>query len=63
MEPKGRVNESGLATKDGVESLLIGAYAMLDGISNGFGNPAHYFPMEFSSVQLGLWKYRRNRCP
>ena len=40
IEPQGRVNESGLATKDGVESLLIGAYAMLDGISNGFGNPA-----------------------
>jgi len=38
ITPNGRLDATVLATKDGVNSLLIGAYAMVDGISsNGFG--------------------------
>lgn len=38
MTPKGSLDAQILATKAGVNSLLIGAYAMVDGVSsNGFG--------------------------
>ncbi len=37
ISPKGSLSESVLATKDGVESLLIGAYAALDGSGNNIG--------------------------
>ena len=33
VDPKGSLAESTLATEDGIEALLIGAYSMLDGIS------------------------------
>ncbi len=38
IKPKGSLSESSLYTKEGVESLLIGTYAILDGTSNGYGN-------------------------
>lgn len=34
VDPKGSLAESTLATEDGIEALLIGAYSMLDGISD-----------------------------
>jgi starch-binding outer membrane protein, SusD/RagB family len=38
ITPNGSLDESVLATADGVDALLIGAYAMVDGVSsNGFG--------------------------
>jgi len=38
VQPNGALSEEVLATEDGIESLLIGTYAMLDGVSaNGFG--------------------------
>ncbi len=38
ITPNGSLDKSVLATKDGVNGLLIGAYAMIDGVaSNGFG--------------------------
>lgn len=38
ITPNGQLDATVLATKDGVNSLLIGAYAMVDGVSgNGFG--------------------------
>ena len=38
ITPNGSLDQSVLATEDGVNGLLIGAYAMLDGVSgNGFG--------------------------
>ena len=38
ITPNGALDATVLATKDGVDKLLIGAYAMLDGVSsNGFG--------------------------
>jgi len=38
ITPNGSLDKSVLATKDGVDGLLIGAYAMIDGVaSNGFG--------------------------
>src|SRR6187455_902872 len=38
IKPKGSLIESSLYTKEGIESLLIGTYAILDGTSNGYGN-------------------------
>ncbi len=38
IKPKGSLSESSLYTKEGIESLLIGAYGILDGTSNGYGN-------------------------
>ena len=38
-EPMGPLSESVLATRAGVDGLLIGAYSMLDGVYNGNGNP------------------------
>ncbi|MEK6781238.1 MAG: RagB/SusD family nutrient uptake outer membrane protein [Bacteroidota bacterium] len=38
VTPNGALDAKVLATKDGVDALLIGAYAMVDGVaSNGFG--------------------------
>ncbi len=38
ITPNGSLDKSVLATKDGVNGLLIGAYSMIDGVaSNGFG--------------------------
>ncbi|MFQ5446239.1 MAG: RagB/SusD family nutrient uptake outer membrane protein [Saprospiraceae bacterium] len=38
LTPNGQLDVTVLATKDGVNSLMIGAYAMVDGVSgNGFG--------------------------
>lgn len=34
ITPKGALDESVLATEEGVDNLLIGAYSMLDGVSN-----------------------------
>jgi len=38
IKPEGSLIESSLYTKEGIESLLIGTYAILDGTSNGYGN-------------------------
>ncbi len=38
ITPNGALSEEVLATEDGVQSLLVGAYAMMDGVAdNGFG--------------------------
>ena len=37
ITPNGSLDESVLATSDGVEALLIGAYSMIDGIDDSFG--------------------------
>ena len=37
ITPNGQLDQSVLATYDGVDALLIGAYSLLDGITNGFG--------------------------
>ncbi len=37
IKPKGSLSEDVLATENGVNTLLIGAYSMLDGVSSQFG--------------------------
>ena len=38
LTPKGKLDASVLATKDGVDAILIGAYGLIDGVSStGFG--------------------------
>ena len=37
ITPNGSLDKSVLATKDGVNGLLIGAYSMVDGVAAGFG--------------------------
>jgi hypothetical protein len=37
ITPNGQLDQSVLATFEGVDALVIGAYSMLDGISNSFG--------------------------
>ena len=37
ITPKGSLDQSVLATEDGINALLIGAYSMLDGVSSQFG--------------------------
>jgi hypothetical protein len=37
VNPKGSLGQAVLATEDGINSLLIGAYSMLDGVSSQFG--------------------------
>jgi starch-binding outer membrane protein, SusD/RagB family len=37
ITPKGSLDQSVLATDDGINALLIGAYSMLDGVSSSFG--------------------------
>ena len=36
ITPNGSLDESVLATYEGVDALLIGAYALIDGVQNGF---------------------------
>ena len=37
ITPNGELSNEVLATYDGVDALLIGAYSMLDGVSGDFG--------------------------
>lgn len=37
ITPNGSLDQSVLATYDGVDGLLIGAYSMVDGVASGFG--------------------------
>jgi len=37
ITPNGELGNAVLATYDGVDALLIGAYSMLDGVSENFG--------------------------
>jgi len=37
VAPKGSLDQKVLATEEGVNMLLIGAYSMLDGVSSQFG--------------------------
>jgi hypothetical protein len=37
VNPKGSLAETTLASEDGVEALLIGAYSLIDGVSDQFG--------------------------
>jgi hypothetical protein len=37
VRQKGGLNEYTLATKEGIDALLVGAYSMLDGVSSQFG--------------------------
>ena len=37
ITPKGSLDESVLATADGVDALLIGAYSLVDGVTSSFG--------------------------
>jgi hypothetical protein len=37
ITPNGSLDQSVLATYEGVDALVIGAYSLLDGITNGFG--------------------------
>ncbi len=52
VTPKGSLDATILATKDGVDNLLIGAYAMIDGVSsNGFGWEAASSNWVFGSIR------------
>lgn len=52
ITPKGSLDAVTLATEDGVDALLIGAYAMLDGTSdNGFGWEAASSNWVFGSIR------------
>jgi len=37
VRPKGILDQNVLATEDGINALLVGAYSMLDGVSSQFG--------------------------
>ena len=37
VRPKGILDQNVLATEDGIDALLVGAYSMLDGVSSQFG--------------------------
>ncbi|MCK4991177.1 MAG: hypothetical protein KAS29_11850, partial [Bacteroidales bacterium] len=37
ITPNGEVDQAVLATHEGVDALLIGAYSMLDGLAEGIG--------------------------
>lgn len=53
--PAGALQQEALATKSGVDGLLIGAYSMLDGFSSGSTyNGASYVPYETSTTN---WVY------
>lgn len=53
--PAGALQQDALATKSGVDGLLIGAYSMLDGFSSGSTyNGASYVPYETSTTN---WVY------
>ncbi len=52
VAPQGSLDANVLATRDGVNRLMIGAYAMLDGISgNGFGWQSASSNWVFSSIR------------
>lgn len=52
VTPKGSLDANILATADGVDNLLIGAYSMLDGVSsNGFGWEAASSNWVFGSIR------------
>ena len=52
ITPNGSLDGNILATKDGVDNLLIGAYSMIDGVSsNGFGWEAASSNWVFGSIR------------
>ncbi len=51
ITPYGSLDESVLATADGVDGLLIGAYSMVDGVCNGFGWEAASSGWVFGSIR------------
>ncbi|MEM7656186.1 MAG: RagB/SusD family nutrient uptake outer membrane protein [Bacteroidota bacterium] len=52
VKPNGALDASVLATEEGIDALLIGAYAMLDGVSgNGFGWEAASSNWVFGSIR------------
>ena len=51
ITPKGSLDESVLATAEGVDGLLIGAYSMVDGVCNGFGWEAASSGWVFGSIR------------
>ena len=51
ITPKGSLDESVLATADGVDGLLIGAYSMVDGVCDGFGWEAASSGWVFGSIR------------
>ena len=52
VTPKGALDEIVLASEDGIDHLLIGAYSMLDGVSDqGFGWEAASSNWLFGSIR------------
>ena len=51
ITPNGALDQSVLATYEGVDALLIGAYSMLDGISSAFGWEAATSGWVFGSIR------------
>ncbi len=51
ITPTGNLNNAVLATYKGVDALLIGAYSMLDGVSEGFGWEAATSGWLFASIR------------
>jgi hypothetical protein len=54
----GLLDDAALANKSGVEGLLIGAYALLDGVSMDDSGKCW---QHYTGVQLDLWKPLRQR--
>jgi len=51
ITPNGSLDESVLATSEGVDGLLIGAYSMVDGVCDGFGWQAATSGWVFGSIR------------
>lgn len=51
IAPSGELGQSALATYEGVDALLIGAYSMLDGVSESFGWESATSGWVFSSIR------------
>ena len=51
IKPNGSLDEYVLATYDGVDGLLIGAYSLVDGVADGFGWEAATSGWLYSSVR------------
>ncbi len=51
IPPYGELGQSALATYDGVDALLIGAYSMLDGVSESFGWESATSGWVFASIR------------
>jgi hypothetical protein len=51
ITPNGSVDQSVLATYDGVDALLVGAYSLLDGVSASFGWQAATSGWVFGSIR------------